>query len=147
MHIRGGSSFLRKGGGVHFSENRGQIVFSKSVELGILHKTPVNGLTNKWTHLFLIWIKRTEHVNPHIHCWRLVLFSVNRLNAIVVNVMRASGTNCFVLRPLGCMGCVGMCACVWVCHQTMTSVFLTWQSHSCNCLNLFVVLKCEGERN
>jgi hypothetical protein len=53
-------------------------------------------------------MKRTEHINPHTHCWNLPLFRGNRRNEIVVvNVKRASvgsGTNCFVFCALGCIG-------------------------------------------
>jgi hypothetical protein len=69
---RGGSTFLGKAESTFLK--KGLFVFSQSVELDILHKIPVQGHTNKWTHVFIIWIKRTEHINPHAHCWNLPLF-------------------------------------------------------------------------
>jgi hypothetical protein len=38
-----------------------------------------------------------------------------------------SGNNCVVLYVL--LGCIGMCARVYVCYQTLTSVFLYSDNH------------------
>jgi hypothetical protein len=137
-------------GGPLFWKKRVIVFLSESVELDILHKIPVKGHTIKWTHLFIIWIKSTEHINPHTHCWNLSLVCGNRMNEIVVvNVKRGSvgsGTNGFVLCGLRY---IGMCACVCllsdndICFSIVTITLMTLLYFAllkwCNLVNWFGV--------